>query len=73
MAQCVCAYCGEECQSTVPLEWTIEASADAPESRIRLHLCERCGRSWGGTAGQSITPSIPINRPRESPRRRNAG
>lgn len=73
MAQHVCAYCGEDCQSTIPLEWAMEATADAPASRVRLNLCERCGRSWAGVAGQSNIPSLPINLPTQFPRRRNAG
>jgi hypothetical protein len=46
MAPQSCVYCGDACESTIPLDWTVAAGAADGTVQVRLNLCERCSRSW---------------------------
>jgi hypothetical protein len=41
-----CVYCGDTCEITVPLDWSITEPGQHDREAVRLNLCERCSHSW---------------------------
>lgn len=41
-----CVYCGDACEETTPLTWSISEKPADQSVNVRLNLCERCSRSW---------------------------
>ncbi len=41
-----CVYCGEACEETTPLDWSLSETGSDQSVNVRLNLCQRCSRSW---------------------------
>ncbi len=65
-----CIYCGEACESTIPLEWSITATEADQAEQVCLNLCERCSRSWSSFAEDFRPAATPesISIPRKKKR-----
>jgi hypothetical protein len=57
-----CVYCGDACEETVSLDWSVPDATNNDTVAVRLVLCERCSRSWTAFTADFCPEAVPERR-----------